>query len=52
VHYVCARAFEGKNLPAEAAAEYETFLKEAPQDQRAKQARAALLALKEKTQRQ
>ncbi len=41
-HYIAARALEARNLGDEAAAEYRTFLKEAPNSASAPKARAAL----------
>jgi Flp pilus assembly protein TadD len=44
-HYVAARALEAKKMPAEAIAEYDLFLKEAPQNPNAERARQAVARL-------
>ena len=45
VHFLAARAFEAKGVPADAIVEYKTFLKESPDGPSAQRARAALEAL-------
>ena len=48
VHILAALAFESRHMPADAAAEYATYLKESPNGPEAQRASAALAALQSK----